>query len=334
MAVTSKNIVKDIVNDLCQVEDVRQITAFDREAISEFLLSQEDTTSHGNHWIYYLTACRRLWLSYFDGDTLIPITTRFPGKPPFVIVRPVGLDVPNKCAALAAHLKDLSKQRVIVKNIDVTVRNSLRQLGFSDYRPGDGWSPSYRCDDQTFPEAVVDLNELVALNGDSYAHLRHDLRKGISNRLKLEPYNPHHHAADIGELIAKWEQAFLKRYPKEDVSDLLDFYTAFATGHEGLEFAKDYVGWVCRLDGQTVGFVYGAPKPNQAVDMYANPCWHKQSCLSESVLFSALRELTTLGFTTANLGGSETLGLHQFKHKFSPAAEIQRYHVVDYGGND
>jgi hypothetical protein len=315
---------------ICDLPHVGYISNFKRDEIEALLARRQQRNVCGDSWVYYAAACRRLWLAFYDKHSFIPITIRERGSAPFVIVKPVGEDVVTKVAVLAKQLLRISGAKVIVKNISAAQRTELSLHGLTDYRRGDGWNALSRYDDQTYPEVSVTLRDVVALVGDTYAHLRHDLSRGVIDRISLEPYSSAVHAEEALGLVRRWRASFLARYPNESADELMTFYSVFFRDHERLRFRRDYIAWLCRVRDQVVGFVYGVAKNGGIVDMYANPCAAEENCTSEAVLFSVLRKLWELGFTIANLGGSETAGLHEFKLKFGPSQTIHRHHAILY----
>jgi hypothetical protein len=318
-------------NVLESIEYVQPVSHADQRILQRFCEKSNEGFSHGNNPIYYQTACRRLWLRFYDGETFISITTRFQGRHPFVLVKPLGARTAEKCLHLAEQLFSLTGEKVIVKNISEQEYCKLRVLGFSNYTPDDGWDSVARYDDQTYPEIVIRTGDLVNKKGRSYRSLRRDVRSGLESGLTLELCDPSQHRAEMENVIKTWRFSFLARHPTEEEQNLVHFYDYFIETRETVVTRREMLTWLCRSKGNPIGFTCGVSKSAHALDLYANPCLPEQRNAPATMLCMVLEHAHALGYEFVNLGGSETIGLHRFKRKFSPFKELERFHAVYYG---
>lgn len=312
-------LVADLIKYISFYEDK------DRNLISSLCKEPTAPKSCGNNWLYYKCACRYGWLRYWDGKTFIPITSRPSLDGAYAFVRPLGSEVPNTTSNLAQEYVRMTGKPVVIKNISEEVFVELLNYGFEDYHPSDGWSPSYRYDEENYPEITVNAAHYVSEK--KTRNFREKLRKGRKIVLQMEAINTVAHREEMLQILHLWAKNYYSRYPSggETESSLMHIYLSFA-------FEIDNQGWLFRAENKAVGFIIEAAGYERSIDLYTaiyDPEYSKKEIaiqMYDMVLHNAAKR----NINHVGLGGSEKENLYRFKKYFRPYKESKRYHAVLY----
>lgn len=310
---------------------VSLVTPRDEEIYQKF--ADDGTVCYGNSWHYHRQAARNGWYKYYDGETLITMTTRGKGKYPYVLVRPMGKDAIEKTYILAKTLGERTGEKVIVKKIDEKQKHEFLRMGFEDYRDGDGWHQDYRYDDDTFPESVIDLVAMVAKTSREYRNLRRHLNQfERDHTCKIVRYDPKMHFADVSQLLKTWASEFVRRHPEETEDSLIESHMPYLHDIPRGERGRDYFAFLFYIDERPVAFSFAAKISRTTVGLFANVCDNSFPGLADAVVYRTFEKAQAAGFRFANFGGCESETLHTFRSRFKPSMRHKCSHVVLYPG--
>ncbi|MWA16005.1 phosphatidylglycerol lysyltransferase domain-containing protein [Streptomyces sp. BA2] len=174
------------------------------------------------------------------------------------------------------------------------------------------WAAGAPQDDASFPEVVVELQELTgdALMTPANSKLRRRLNRFRNDSgggtISVRAYRgcpPADWADAVGAVVTQWAA---ERHVRADAYVNMLAHPA--------EEAHPYV---LSVDGKACGFYLFEPIGAGTVGCYANLCvCAGRPGLTEAGLYAALEDLQEHGVQRVNLGGSEQLSLHRYKLKF------------------
>lgn len=224
----------------------------------------EKSRNYGHSLIYFLQSARNFWAYNLDQheETLLTITTKHPnGKPPFVIVYPIGKSpqlLAKRCFEVATLLKELTGgERVILKKIPKIDFEIYKNAGFSEYLEHDGWSVQYRFDDDEFPEFVIDIPlylssakvetkyqllvpfaKVITSNAQvkDTLNLRGHIRRfgrwldKEDCTFEVRPYDPDLDWEAVKVMIEQWAKFRRTRHRTEELNDLIESHLCFLKG--------------------------------------------------------------------------------------------------------
>ena len=305
------------------------------ERVIPKFLEKREPGNYGNAVSYWQQALRELHYTgycYYNGQTLIPITTKEKGKPVFVLVSPLGSHVAKESARLANWLGELSGFHVIVKKARPQHAKILRQrFGFEDYRKGEGWNALAPHDDDTFPATVWSTRKLVALRGGSLSRIREKVHKlEREHELSLVPYNPKDHLKEVRSLIRGWSETRGARKPFESKKSAVQSYQQFLIGYNPRAGQNRSFSFVLLLDGKPTGFALLERISPTTVGLYANIASTRINGVPEALVVELSKAMKEKGYSFINAGGSESASLHRFKMHFKPTRTESTPHIVYY----
>ena len=156
------------------------------------------------------------------------ITTKNPGKTPFVILSPVG-NIGKHVANFAQELADISKDNVIVKKAHPALFKELVSLGGGDYRKDEeGYEYRAPHGDDSYSGPVVLTSDVMnppddAIRWEINRRLKefgHALQRKLTGyRLEVEQYDPRKHQIDVESMLHTWAPEFAVRYYMEKHKD-------------------------------------------------------------------------------------------------------------------
>lgn len=321
---------------LILVKDIQWITELsveNKDLFDEFQKSK-DSEDFSNSWFYTMQSTIFGAYKYYDEKTLISFTTKTPNETPFAITDYLGENALEKAFELGKKLKEISGKQVIFKNLTKAQAEKLKKLGCEDYRKGDYWNKFYKYDDDTFPETIIDLKELVSLKGNDLKRLRYRVNSFYKNDYRVENYSSEYSEVAIG-IIEKWlkliEQRF-EEYLKEDKIILHSaeihkkFLELINTGE-----ANDSLAKIIFLNKKPVALAIGYKISDKTFGLYTNVAVDDTiKGLSETIIYELLKTAYEKGYSYANLGGSEFKSLLNYKDKFKPLKYLQKTHFVLY----
>lgn len=327
---------QSISEQLRQVPQISQTTVADKDTFNKLLIQNttEENTDYGNSWSYILQGTFFGSYKYYDGKTILAITTRYPGKTPFVIVKAAGKNYIEKIAEIATKLRAISGERVIVKNLNSDEFKKLQNFGFTDYLIGDCWSERFKYDDDTYPEAIVHIPTALALKGSKFKLLKYRINAlRRRHRILVEKYTPIIFADGI-KVWQKWSASFVKRFEKELKANPLDAHSidlhkTYVERLSSIYDGKNVFSYMLYIDGEPHAFTLAEKVSPSTIGFYSNISSNTHQGLSELLLYEAFARALQAGFTYANLGGSEFESLFNFKKKFAPKL-VQKTHAILY----
>lgn len=272
-------------------------------------------------WAYTLQATRNLPMKYFSEDILVLLTVKDDRS---------AIVIPNYFVPSEQQLADVVKilcsstgLPVVLKNVDDTPEavNKLRAFGFSPYAPGERWDADSRYDDQTYPQAVLDLNKLAPPAGFSqplgpaYYQLRKRLKH--SSNLKITFY-------DQQKDYAQTESLLHAQAESRDNS-------VYAANHLFLVMppSANAFSLTFSINGQALGFSL-LDRISDTTAAWNSIIYDRRFSpnLSSRITFESAMFVKSRGFTKLNLQGSETAGLNQWKKTFVPCRQIPKTHLI------
>jgi hypothetical protein len=245
-------------------------------------------------------------------------------------VQYLGRDALEKAFRLARHLKEISGQQVIFKNLAHQQFTELKMLGCTDYKEGDFWNRHYKYDDDTFPEAVIDLKSLVSLKGKGFKTVRYRIRHFYSHN----NYTVSNSAKEGALVVRNWLGMIKERYQdylKEDPMILhsAEIHAKFAEMMNSGN-SEECLAKIIHVNGIPKALAIACRILDACIGLYTNVTTDNTKGLSEAIVFEILKEAFEQGYLYANLGGSEFESLLKYKEKFKPVKYIQKTHAVLY----
>ncbi|MFH0713607.1 MAG: phosphatidylglycerol lysyltransferase domain-containing protein [Candidatus Micrarchaeota archaeon] len=311
---------------LVGLENVSQLVNRDRP-IFEKMLRRDNSLDYSDCWAYLVQSTFFGQFKFYDGKNFVAFTTHTPASPVFVITKAVGSNPRQAILQLARLLRERTGEKVIVKNLSEYDYEFLLLNGLEDYRTGDCWNQFYKYDDETFPEPVVDLDEVLSLKGGELKRLRFRLRQ-FTGQLVVKNYNPVVDFPAVEKLLVTWGEDVKKRYNK--MLTVNDGFLHSIALHRQFALRPEGTPLLFTLNNEPVGFAMYVLISCQAVALYSLFCDNTCDGLSEHVYLETLRKAREAGFRYCNLGGSEFETLRNYKLKFAPFQLIQKKHAVLY----
>ena len=170
------------------------LTKYDRKLLEQH---QNDDCAFENSWAYLLQACR-IWPHKYVTKNITAFLTKKNDGSAMVIVHSFQNSIIElqKLAHVLLHTHQLP---VILKNIPVNQMNVFKELGFDEYHDDEKWADNCQFDDQTFPQRIISLNNLMTLEGSHYRDLRWELRD--IDELIVAPYSINQYFGAIENLL-------------------------------------------------------------------------------------------------------------------------------------
>ena len=288
-----------------------------RQAQAQYL--PDDNFCFEDGWVYTLQACRKLplklQLPIKDNNKLVFLTVK-PDQSAIVIVNSIGWQS-NDLIMLAATLKHIIKLSVIIKNVTKTDAPAFLAGYFRHYNDQEFWSEDCKYDDQTYPQRIIRIKDLLQLKGKNYYLLRRELNKNLP--LKVQKYDPAYHSAAVKQLIRSQDHRF--------DFNLYDSHQVFLDLPES-KFITALLFW---LNNELAGYTL--------VDQISAQCAAYNVCvynadipyLSSAITFRTIQYLAEhKDYQFINFQGSEKRDLDRWKRKFNPEKSIDKVHLI-YG---
>jgi hypothetical protein len=276
--------------------------------------SAPDSLAYEHSWGYVIQAARdRGMIFYDDSDGSLVVFANKPGHPDTLVV-PTFLAEPGRLRHVVRQVQmSTGAARTVVKNVDPAEVDHMESLGFRRYRADEAWSATARFDDQTHPQPVVDLADLVARRGRAYRPLRRALAIGHAQGYRVRSYRK----ADKPGVLA----IFAARDAEEPDN-------RFRVAHE-MYLTHELERIVVEHKGHLVGFAATSAISESSAALCAGLFVRGCRALAAWSQYQVMAELHGSGFEMANLGGSEGSGTAQFKKlHFRPRMMIWRIHLV------
>jgi hypothetical protein len=326
-----------IENLLAECPHISPIQETDKDLFHEFFLDEVSSLpvgeGYGYSWAYITQMAHGraygypLGLKYFNAKehALIPLSY-FPRPASngathhFHIVRPMGNWCKDSFFRLCELLFKLSQTTVYVKKlVDEEEANLLKEEGFvlAEHHP---WHQQAFMEDDTRGEVIVDINNTLSyLTRPEDNELKRKYRGFLRKFpvIRWERYDSDDQAlrTDSESVVRQFME-----YPQvkalglsrfDDFSNMIHFPPRGVNGRE-------FFSSILYVSDHPAGFYIAERLGGRPVaGIYANIALRNEfRYSSEYLLLELLQVLQSAGIATANLGGSETQGLHSFKLKF------------------
>jgi len=326
---------KSVIDKVFAIPHVSKITDADRLLFIRFCAQNKKSLDFSNSWFYTIQSTIFGGYKYFDGESLIAFTTKRPGETHFAIVQFLGKNAENKAFELAKKLVSLSGKEVIFKNLTREQFKHLAKLGCVDYAAGDGWNKNYRYDDDTFPETIISLQDLIHLKGHPHKVLRYRLNSFYKEKYSVENFSAKY-SKDALIVVERWLRMIKVRYKDYLAEDKIILHSAqihkkllelIDSGEDG----DNFVAKLIFVNNKPVAFSIGYKLSSVAIGLYTNVTSDNSiKGISEAIIFELLKEAREQGYKYANLGGSEFQSLLDYKKKFRPVQYLKKTHAVLY----
>ena len=325
-----------------QIQSIQKVTPIakaDELVFNKYFENNPSSLDYGNSWCYIVQSVFFGGYKYYDDKNLVSITTKTPGNFPIVITKYLGDNSIAKTAEIADKYVQAYNQPVIIKNLDKDEFDKFVAYGFRDYAEYDAWHKGFRYDDDTYPQLVVFLQDLIQLKGRKYKQLRYRVdRFKRENNHAVTNYLPQRDLQSSLQVLKSWTYWLFDRYSKEIESNPLllhsvslhkKFLQNLPQGTNG----KDYFTSLVYVNKNPAAFALAHKISNECVGVYSNFSKADITGLAEFLVYSVLSKAYEAGYKYANLGGSEFKSLHDFKMKFKPIKKLQKLHAVLYPKN-
>lgn len=312
------------------------ITPVDSNDLSLFQqFFQKEPHSYGNSWTYvtqgvYGIGPSNLGYKYYDGKNLSMVCVypklEKPDQLVFYWIRPMG---PSVTSIIIKNASDLFNQFNIpsyVKKIFPGQYTQLKQNGFSDIDVYP-WHPYAPSEDDTFPEQI--LNRDKTLHLAETLNRKNHLRKSFVRTEQISAKKAVIFSSDCFEKIA-WSitQSFFHsnviNHKRKFLSDESDYYNMIYSNSGNSKIIKTYAV----IQNIPLGYYLAEQIDDQYSCLYGLIVLRdKIKFLSDLMMLKILKQLPT---PYLNLGGSEDIGIHEFKRKFFPTKELHMRWVTNY----
>lgn len=330
----NSNII-EIVEKLLKIDYISSITEEDFSLFKSFNTNVPEG-SYADSWAYITQAVHMekdghmFGLKYHDNDKLLAIGIfnrpyENDGSPHILLVRPQGNWSIDELTNLILNLENISKSPVYLAKINPELSNNIvseKIVNATSYP----WNSKAPLEDDTHPEHIINLkvfrNFITSETNKKKELVKkfNQIHNKYNNRIKIIDYNPDIHFKVASEIV-------------------YEFFSPVYTSHRGISDPSDYANILkmgnntdkgihaklIYLDDEPIAFFLAeSTSSTKTVGIYTNIVLYKRtegisgiSGLPEILLTKFLLDLYKLNYEYANLGGSETRGLHAFKTKFS-----------------
>ncbi len=301
-----------------EIKNLSPITSNDMDLYDAFF-KKESLSNYANNFSYITQACRNLGMQGFKfvtDETLISLGYH---NGHFVIVRPLGNKAIESVESIAAQLFDLSRLPVYLKHLSesqaISLSNNRKIIEMAQYP----WEQECPLDDDTFPQAIINLQNMVgnAINKPENAKIRlrvNRFKNFFTEELQFVKYSP-----DVIPQQMDIAYGIVSRCAK-DLTSYINMIKHPVNSNFNLLL---YIG------EKPIGFYVFGRIGNSELGCFANICdYMNYPALCEAALINAFNFLYESGIEKVNLGGSEIENLHRFKLKLNPSTLKNTSHKV------
>jgi len=336
--VDSNSHAKEVLAELSKrCPFVSPISEKDKELFqSYFVAAMADLPvgeGYGYSWAYITQMAhgraygQPLGLKYYNPEKQLLVPLSYFARPAssqtewhFHLVRPMGLWQTDQFFELCNLLYELSQSPVYIKKIrDDEEMDLLKRPGFSlaERYP---WHDNAFLEDDTKAEVIIDVNHTLSFltrSGDNELKRKYRNFFRRNQQICWQRYNVRNESLcrDAESVVKQFmEYPQVKALGLSRFDDFSNMLSSLPLGING----KDYFSAVLYIANQPAGFYMAEHLgQKQIAGVYANIALRdKFRYSSEYLLLELLQDLHQAGIAVANLGGSETDGLHKFKMKF------------------
>lgn len=307
---------------------ISPVSLDDYELFKSFF--EKEPHSYGNSWIYitqgvYGIGPNKLGYKYYDGDNLSIIISYPRLEDPNTLmvywVRPMGKDITKKIAAISKEIYNQFKVNSYVKKIYKKQLDELIELGFisSENHP---WHSFSHAEDDTYPEMIFDVAK--SLEKTHTAGKKKNIKRSYKESIKFAKSNK----IEVNEVDFK-ENAW--QITNKFFEDRAKYQTKPNLSNPGDYFNPIYSNDMNKSIMHKIFWVNGEPKGYYILEKMNNKFSSVYALISDRQSYQYLNDYILLNvFQNSptpfiNLGGSEDIGIHNFKKKYKPIEENQMF---------
>ncbi|MDB5260493.1 MAG: hypothetical protein JWN37_724 [Candidatus Nomurabacteria bacterium] len=266
----------------------------------------------------YILQSTRSYFEYHCDEENIVILSKKDGV--YVITTYVANDFVTFIKKL---LNNLEPDRLIIKNVSKTERLKFIEAGFRECAEHEKWDEVSKYDDNTFPELVVDCDNLVKLNGPDFQSLREDVaRFNRDYSISVEKFNPDDFNV-IKDLFDKWVNNMRERngWPEDQLTESTKvlFTDKFGIINYIIRDSRNnkIIGWMNFSEISNICLGFNVLVNN--FDYYN---------LYRIMMIEAAKIAQELGYKYLNLQGSEDEGQFSSKLRMKPEIQLEKVHLI------
>ncbi|MGH7203204.1 MAG: hypothetical protein ACREHC_02035 [Candidatus Levyibacteriota bacterium] len=300
---------------------ISAITEADKTLLEQTVSKFRPTSdNYEDSWGYVIQATRYGGFKWYDKKNGYLIFFGRKSDSESTIVVPSFFAEPKYLRTVISTIQaSLKTQRTILKNINPSDIKTFARHGFRPYKNTEAWGIEARYDDQTYPQNIVDLKQVIDLKGKGYHNLRKILRK------------------DANAIIRKYSdkdlKGVLKVFSSRDKSLLahpLSGHGVFYLSHVMYPMADvDKYVILNKTTGEIIGFTaISKITPRNAAYV---ALLFKTECKIASIwgIYKTMVEIYNKGYDHINFGGSESEGTDTFVGRnFQPIRQIKKTHLI------
>jgi hypothetical protein len=327
------NIIRDISS---KNPNITPITAKDCALFEDFFAKEEKHT-YGNSWIYitqgtFGIGSENLGYKYYDGKNLCAIAIYPKIEQPDIImmywIRPMGENVLSIIVELSEKIKCEYNVCSYVKKLFPDQYEYLLQYSFRSAKEFP-WHSSAHSEDDTYPELIYDVEQTRhAIIESTKRSCLGGIVRGVAklkkdNKIEITSNDFQNKA---WEIVKTYFQEYGNFSNKLNISSPFDYYNMIFDAHtSGNNIDKNIIF----VNDMPVGFyvLTRKQKINTTIPYGSIMLRQHYKYLADYWLLTLFETEET---KYVNLGGSEDLGMHNFKSKYIPTHKNYMYWVTNY----
>lgn len=311
--------------------EVSKLMRSDKKLLKKALqLYRPNSKSYEDSWGYIIQATRYGGFKWYDekSNSLIFFGRKSDNDPTLVV--PNFFAEPKYLASVLAKIqKEVKTSKTILKNINPDQIEQFTPYDFRPYRKNEYWNAQYKLDDQTYPQGIVDLEQVVESKGKMYHPLRRALNK-----------NP---------------DVIFRKYKASDKKAVLELF-ALKDSYYGIqEHGMYYVSHAMYPTAAVDKYVITDSKNNEILGFIATSNINKTNTTLVASIFKHDLKIDTSkrigdargyivsiwgiyhtfiekykeGYKVINIGGKESVKTYNFFYRtFHPVGELYKTHLV------
>lgn len=320
----------ELMAELCKSDKRFSPISNNDQELFNFFFAKYGTNSYGDSWSYVTQGMYgigdNLGYKFYDGENLSAVCF-YPRlefeEQLFYWVRPLGRNISEVVSDISHKIKDLFKVRIYVKKIDSNLLNILIDKGFNDIS-SKPWHSTAIAEDDTYPEIILDA-QLTIDNPNKSTRIENAMRQfnKLENTIrvtKIVKKEDRDKAWNVADKFFNQEVRSLDH----NISSKYDYYNLI---YNPANF--NYEMFLIEKDEESVGFFDTYRLSGDTVSSYSALMLREEiGNLNDFSIIYTCRYCISQGLKYINLGGSETIGLNNFKTKFYINDEHKMYWVV------
>ena len=307
---------------------ISPVTLDDFKLFNSFF--KKEPHSYGNSWVYitqgvYGIGPNNLGYKYYDGDNLsiIIMYPRLEEQDTIMTywVRPMGPKITEKIVEVAKSIYELFDINSYVKKIYKSQFEELEKSGFisSDKHP---WHSFSHAEDDTYPEMILDVSG--SLEKTHTAGKKKNIKRSYKESIKFAKSNK----IEVNEIDFK-ENAW--KITNDFFRDRAKYQSKPNLSNPGDYFNPIYSNDMNKALTRRLFWVNGEPKGYYLLEKMNEKYSSVYALISDRISYQYLNDFILIDILQnsptpyINLGGSEDIGIHNFKKKYKPVEENQMY---------